>query len=304
VVTKLKDVDNAVRGIIGLNREQFSQVAMISQGDFRRLLQADTRERQKIFRDIFGTELFLHLQNQLKDRAADVRDQRELACRSIQQYISGMVCDAESPLSPDVKKAKAGELPMAEITELFDKLLEADRDREAKLDADLLQTEKALEQISAQLTQAQAYTAAKNALTKYELAEKEQAFSADYFYETLMQHAGHLKPVYAQMLTLYRGGKDRDAFQYLTSQCGSRAAINFSMVLSKVDRIQPDALAEQMDVFIEIMSQQRMTAEMKKVQRNSLFTTVAATAAVFISMIDFAVVVVFMHTMTLMEQAF
>lgn len=136
------------------------------------------------------------------------------------------------------------------------------------------------------------------------LAEKEQAFSADYFYETLMQHAGHLKPVYAQMLTLYRGGKDRDAFQYLTSQCGSRAARNFSMVLSKVDRIQPDALAEQMDVFLEIMSQQRVTAEMRKVQRNSIITTMSAVAAAFVMVIDFAVTVVFMHTMTLMEQAF
>ena len=136
------------------------------------------------------------------------------------------------------------------------------------------------------------------------LAEKEQAFSADYIYEALMQHAKRLKPIYAQMLTLYRSGKDKDAFRYLADQCGSRAGKNFSMVLSKVDQIHPDALAEQMDVFIEIMSQQRMTSEMKKVQRNSLFTTVAATAAVFISMIDFAVVVVFMHTMTLMEQAF
>ena len=64
VVTKLKDVDKSIREIIGLTREQFSQVAMISQGDFRKLLQADTKERQKIFRDIFGTGLFATLQNQ------------------------------------------------------------------------------------------------------------------------------------------------------------------------------------------------------------------------------------------------
>lgn len=67
VVTKLKDVDKAIRDIIGLTREQFSQVSMISQGDFRQLLQADTKERQKIFRDIFGTGLFVTLQNQLKE---------------------------------------------------------------------------------------------------------------------------------------------------------------------------------------------------------------------------------------------
>ena len=55
VVTKQREVDKAIGEIIGLTREQFSQVSMISQGDFRKLLQADTKERQKIFRDIFGT---------------------------------------------------------------------------------------------------------------------------------------------------------------------------------------------------------------------------------------------------------
>ena len=44
-ITKLREVDRAIRDIIGLTREQFSQVAMISQGDFRKLLQADTKER-------------------------------------------------------------------------------------------------------------------------------------------------------------------------------------------------------------------------------------------------------------------
>ena len=38
IVSKLREVDKAIAGIIGLNREQFSQVAMISQGDFRKLL--------------------------------------------------------------------------------------------------------------------------------------------------------------------------------------------------------------------------------------------------------------------------
>ena len=113
LVTGVKDVDRSLREIIGLTREQFSQVAMISQGDFRKLLQADTKERQKIFRDIFGTGLFVTLQNQLKEKAGEVRLQKDQAARSIQQYISGMACDGDSPLSVAVRKAVAGELPIA-----------------------------------------------------------------------------------------------------------------------------------------------------------------------------------------------
>ena len=179
VVTKLKDVDKAIREIIGLTREQFSQVSMISQGDFRRLLQADTKERQKIFRDIFGTGLFVTLQIQLKEKAAEIRDKRDQASRSIQQYISGMVCDPESVLAADVKAAKNGELPFVDVMELFDKLLQEDRDAEAALNTQLTETEKALEILSAQLTQAQAYAATKKSLAEHDSAEAKQVSDLD-----------------------------------------------------------------------------------------------------------------------------
>ena len=67
-VTKVKEVNAAIHGIIGLTREQFAQIAMISQGEFRRLLQASTPERQAIFRDIFGTKFYDSLQERLKRR--------------------------------------------------------------------------------------------------------------------------------------------------------------------------------------------------------------------------------------------
>ena len=179
VVTKLKDVDKAVREIIGLTREQFSQVSMISQGDFRRLLQADTKERQKIFRDIFGTGLFVTLQNQLKENAAQVRVQREQATQSIRQYVDGMVCDADSLLSPDVRKAKAGALPTAEVMELITRLLQEDRDAQTKLDACLAELEAQMEQTSAQLIRVQAYETAKTSLANKEAEEKAQVLGLE-----------------------------------------------------------------------------------------------------------------------------
>ena len=175
VITKLKEVNKAIQEIIGLNREQFAQVSMISQGEFRRLLQADTKERKKIFQDIFGTRLFEILQNQLKEKAAEVRDQKDHAARSIQQYISGMVCDPDDPLMPDVKKAKNGELPFMDVMELFDRLLQKDRETETKLNSRLAETEQALEQLSAQLSQAERYAAAKKSLAEQEAAETAKA---------------------------------------------------------------------------------------------------------------------------------
>ena len=97
VITKLKEEDKALRDILGLTREQFSQICMFSQGDFRRLLLADTKERQKIFRDIFGTNLYVSLQNELKEHTFKLRDQKEQASSSIRQYVSGILWGEDSP---------------------------------------------------------------------------------------------------------------------------------------------------------------------------------------------------------------
>jgi len=174
VVTKLKDVDKAIREIIGLTREQFSQVAMISQGDFRRLLQADTTARQKIFRDIFGTGFYVTLQIRLKEKAGEIRDQRENANRSIRQYLDGMLCPEDSPLSMDVKKARAGELPMANVMDLFDRLLQADRGTQQQLDTRLTELETELGTIGVLLTQAQTIAAARKSLALRQESEQKQ----------------------------------------------------------------------------------------------------------------------------------
>ena len=165
-VTKNGEVDAAIREIIGLTREQFSQIAMISQGDFRKLLQADTKERQKIFRDIFKTDFYVLLQNQLKERTGGIRTQRERASQSIQQYINGMTCDEDSVYALDAQKAKNGELPVTEVMELLRALLAEDQKAESQLEAALDTVEKALEQITLQLTQAETYETNKEALAE------------------------------------------------------------------------------------------------------------------------------------------
>ena len=170
-ITKLKDVNQKIREIIGLNREQFSQVAMISQGDFRKLLLADTTQRQKIFRDIFGTSLYVKLQEQLKKVSADVKHQWEQADLSRQQYISGILCHEDSSLFSDVRKAKGGALPTAEVSALLENLLLEDRTKQSRLSTQLSELDKQIEAVVAQLTRAAAYQSAKSALTEKEAQE-------------------------------------------------------------------------------------------------------------------------------------
>ena len=66
-VTKSREVTRAVTELIGLDYQQFTQIAMIAQGDFQKLLLAGTSQRSEIFRQIFHTGLFQELQYRLKD---------------------------------------------------------------------------------------------------------------------------------------------------------------------------------------------------------------------------------------------
>ena len=171
LVTKPKEVNTAIRDILGLDREQFAQVAMIAQGDFLKLLLADTKERQKIFRNIFHTNLYVELQDQLSKQASKVKYQWEDVRDSIRQYIDGILCDEESEHAEVIRQSKDGTLPIEEVLTALDALLESDASLRDKLEGSLQETDIALEGTVALLTKAEAREKIKKDLAKAE--EKE-----------------------------------------------------------------------------------------------------------------------------------
>ena len=174
-VTKQKDADLSIREIVGLNREQFAQVAMISQGEFRKLLQAETKDRQKIFRDIFNTSLYVTVQNRLKEQTGALKTRLEQATLSIRQYIGEMVCDENSLYAPEVAKAREGKLPTPEVMALFEMLLEEDGAAQSALTGELAEIEQKAEAVTTGLTQAEAYRNTQKALETNFLLEQATA---------------------------------------------------------------------------------------------------------------------------------
>ncbi len=105
-VTRFREVTRAVTELIGLDRRQFTQIVMIAQGDFHKLLLAGTEERIGIFRQIFKTGRYQKLQEQLKTaEKAQQRIYEELK-RSMDQYMDGMICDDDTPACEQMKKLR------------------------------------------------------------------------------------------------------------------------------------------------------------------------------------------------------
>lgn len=167
-ITKLKEVTRAIEKIIGLDREQFSQIAMIAQGDFLRLILAGTKERQEIFRKIFNTSLYLSLQKQLSEQANKLKRQWEENNIGLVQYRDAISCGEDSLLRQETEKARRGELPTAELVSLFHELLKEDSECSEALSKELMGVDAELEKLLGLINQLREYEKTAAALKETE----------------------------------------------------------------------------------------------------------------------------------------
>ena len=83
----IREVNQKLQELIGVDYGQFSQIAMIAQGDYLRLLHASSRERKEIFSKIFDTGVYRQVQTRLKEEndrmAAALEDGRKLIAHEL-----------------------------------------------------------------------------------------------------------------------------------------------------------------------------------------------------------------------------
>lgn len=101
VYTKNDDVAQKIAEIIGLDREQFSQTVMIAQGDFLRILNAKSDERQRLFEKIFKTTACRRLGEELKARNSRCVDEMKEIDAKISAVVSGIGADVTDGISMD-----------------------------------------------------------------------------------------------------------------------------------------------------------------------------------------------------------
>ena len=161
VITKIKDVDNAIKDIIGIDRDQFRQIAMIAQGDFLKLLIAPTKERMEIFRHIFKTETYQNMQDRLKRESGKLSDECDAIRRSISQYINGIVCDDDNTDSIEVTKAKNGDITIEDTLTLLEKLISDDEKTDQAIEKNKENLQKSLDAVKLSVNKAKDIISAK-----------------------------------------------------------------------------------------------------------------------------------------------
>lgn len=135
IVSGSSEVTRAINEIIGVNQKQFSQISMIAQGEFLKLIHAETKQRQEIFRTIFATEYYRKLQDKLKFETSAIFKEKERLDNSISQYINEIEGD---DLSQDiVENIKADSLLIDEKLELITALIAQQNSTETTIEKQL-----------------------------------------------------------------------------------------------------------------------------------------------------------------------
>lgn len=157
VITKQKDVDLAIKEIMGIDRNQFMQIAMIAQGEFLKLLLSTTEDRKKIFRQLFKTERFQALQEKFKEETSRLASTCETLRASIKQYVNGIVCDENEEHIRLIELAKKNELSLTETITLLENMIEECKIQHNVVMHDLEECENALEATNILLSKAEEY---------------------------------------------------------------------------------------------------------------------------------------------------
>lgn len=127
IVTGETNVTAEVIGLLGLDKNQFMQVAMIAQGDFLKLLLADTPARKKILSSIFRTQNYDRLEQELKNEAREAWKRCDDYQKSILKYVSDVDPSVDEETAVFWKEEiLTGRKTTEEILALVERMIESD----------------------------------------------------------------------------------------------------------------------------------------------------------------------------------
>ena len=143
---KMKETDQKLIEILGMDMNQFSQVSMISQGDFMKLLRASSKERKEIFSKIFPTQIYWQVQMQLKEQEKQLYVQLENIRNRCRTEIENVQCLPQSIYAQSWKeKGNFSDIDNTEVLELIEKINEETEEKEKLVHDFSVRVERALE---------------------------------------------------------------------------------------------------------------------------------------------------------------
>lgn len=83
IIEGIKEVNQQINLLLGVDVQQFKQIVMIAQGEFTKLIYANSAEREKVLRHIFHSESLVIFENLLKEKTREYKEQYMLSSHQL-----------------------------------------------------------------------------------------------------------------------------------------------------------------------------------------------------------------------------
>ena len=160
-----KEVTRLVEEILGITSDQFKQLVMIPQGEFKKLLNSDSDKKEEIFRKIFGTKIFSDIQQNIKLEANNLKKSIETVQRDRENRIRDFSCRNDDEELINIINNK--DLNIDLIIELFKSSIIKDKEEEEALKEKLKKINDEINNISKKLVLAKETNKKLEDLEKY-----------------------------------------------------------------------------------------------------------------------------------------
>lgn len=146
-------VTEAVKEILGIDKGQFCSIVMIAQGEFRKVLNANTDDRQKLFRKLFGTISYDRLAQMLKEKSRSVEDEYNDRKRKVCAQLTNISCSFDEILALETDDLRESACTDTEkISDLLTRIEDSAETLLAAIESELAKAEKRLTDASSTLT--------------------------------------------------------------------------------------------------------------------------------------------------------
>lgn len=152
---KKKETDAKLAELIGLDVKQFTQIAMIAQGDFLKLLYTKTEERKLIFSRIFQTTIYYQVQEEIKKRFHALNEKLSYNRQAVLQEIARIRCE-DGELKEQLRELSGHTLlPTAEYCAVLGEVCKRGRAEEKAQRKSMQAVQKEVQELTAAFAKAQ-----------------------------------------------------------------------------------------------------------------------------------------------------
>lgn len=183
----LEEINRKIKDIVGLDVDQFTQIAMLAQGDFMKLLLASSDKRKEIFAKIFDTRIYEQIQYELKNRFNKLFGELEDNKKDITRELERVKCIDNSELTEDwEERAERGyftETEQKELLELIKNISDEAKGKQKEIKSEKDNCDKLLTEVNLKIDQAKNINDLFEQLSSYQAKSEELKANAAYIEE-------------------------------------------------------------------------------------------------------------------------